>query len=86
MPSVHLIQHQAQSMTKSSLLVSAVRMQLVSFVMQMTLVSVKDVRLGSMCTTESAKVLVQEAGKKTRIALRASCLQSMTLVSYRSHS
>ena len=73
-------------MTKSSLLVSAVRMQLVSFVMQKTLVSVKDVRLGSMFTKINAKVLVQEVGKKTRIALRASCLQSMTLVSYRSHS
>lgn len=85
MPFAHLIPHQAQT-NQSSLLVSAVLMQLVSFVIQMTRVSVKDVRLGFTYTTINAKVLVQEAGKKTRIAQRASCSQSTTLVLYRSHS
>ena len=87
MPYVHLIQHQAQiKKIKSSLLASAVMMQLVSCVMQMTPVSVKDARLGSTYTTESVKAPVQEAGKKIRTAQRASCSQSMTWVSFRSHS
>ena len=86
MPSVHLIQHQALQLSKSFLLASVVTMQLVSFAIQMTLVSVKDARLGSMCTIINVRALVQEAGKKTRIAQRASCLRSMIWVLSRSHS